>query len=107
MFSFVYGVLLGIVMLIFIGISLFLLLCMNVFTLPLTLLAFLLCKLLRRPRPRCRLYGLMVYPSWKANSNVSFTNSLSRYFERQRKKDAEKARRRFRVTHAWEERFFR
>lgn len=51
---------------------LFLLLCMNAFTLPVFLVCWLLCKITKHDSPRLRLYGLMTYPSWSASPGMTF-----------------------------------
>lgn len=86
---------------------LFYLFCMNVFTIPLFLLLYLVCCLLKVKRPRMRMYGLMTYPSWRSEPRFTFVGTIEWWFARQERKAKEKMRRkRFYVTHAWEERFF-
>ena len=45
-------------------IVLFLTLCMDVFTIPIFIILWAFCKLLKLRTPRLRAYGLMGYPSW-------------------------------------------
>ena len=87
-------------------ITLFLLLCMNVFTIPLFLMLYLFCKVFKISRPKMRMYGLMIYPSWSSKPRISLTNTIAWWSERQERKAKAKMRRSFYVTHAWEERFF-
>lgn len=42
----------------------FLFLCMNCFTIPLTMLLWLICRLLKLRTPHFTSYSLMVYPTW-------------------------------------------
>lgn len=97
-----YGMFYGCVLLIF----LFCLLCMNVFTIPLFFCLYLLCKLFKGKCPRLRMYGLMGYPSWSSEPGFKLANTIGRWSVRQERKAKEKMRRRFYVTHAWEERVF-
>ena len=95
----IYAIFYGCTLLVF----LFLLLCMNVFTVPVFLLLSLACFLFRRPRPKMRLYGLMVYPSWRSSPRFTLSNTIARR-SRQR---SQASKRGFRVTAPWEARFFK
>lgn len=89
-----------------IAIALFICLCMNVFTIPLYLLLYLVCKLFKFHAPKARMYGLMLYPSWSATRHFTFMGTLEKLAKRSEAKAKAKERRSFTVTHAWEERFF-
>lgn len=109
MFSLMRGLLTAIYALVYGGlllIFLFLLLCMNVFTLPISLILWLICALFKLRRPRLRFYGLMVYPSWRAKPRFTLSGTMEKWSARQRRKTSAKQRRSFNVTRAWEERFF-
>jgi len=55
---------------------LFLLLCMNVFTLHVFLVCWLFCKITKHDSPRLRLYCLMTYPSWSASPGRTFFGDI-------------------------------
>lgn len=84
-----------------VGIMLFLTFCMNVFTLPLYLLAYLFCKLVKLRTPRFAGYGLMVYPTWHWP-----TDSLLRDVDKAVHKEMKKVKKPWPVR-PWEARFFR
>lgn len=84
----------------------FLFLCMNVFTIPITLLLYLICKVFKLQTPRPRFYSLMIYPSWSKTAKYSFLNTVARYNQRNAAKARAKQRRQFEVTRPWEARFF-
>lgn len=84
---------------------LFILLCMNVFTIPLFILCWLFCKLFRLRTPRFAGYGFMVYPTWDDSPHNGYLDDLQR-MEREERKQDEARRRRTRPIRAWEERFF-
>lgn len=81
--------------------ALFLLLCMNVFTIPLFILSWLFCKLFRLRTPRFGGYGLMVYPTWSSRPHKGMMDDVR---EIERKNQAKV--RRYKPIRAWEERFF-
>lgn len=83
------------------GIALFLTFCMNVFTIPLYLLAYLFCKLIRLRTPRWAGYGMMLYPSWSR-----YSDSLLWDIKEIERKSMGKVKR-HRPIRAWEDRFFR
>ena len=90
----------------FILIALFFLLCMNVFTIPLFLLLWILCKLFKFSTPKARLYGLMIYPSWSQEKRFTFMGTLAKLTKRSRRKSEEKIRRTRVFFYPWEEWFF-
>ena len=83
----------------------FLYLCMNAFTIPLFIMCWLICKLIRVRTPRPALYSLMLYPSWRQDKRPSFLDHVSRWCKWQERKAIRKTRRYYPVR-AWEERFF-
>lgn len=98
-------VLAGIIGCILLLIVSFLYLCMNVFTLPLFILCWLLCKLLRLPVPRAALYSLMLYPSWKSGKHPGFFDHVAKWCKQRERRAAARRSRRAPIR-AWEERFF-
>lgn len=55
----------------------FIFLCFNVFTIPLFLLAWLFCKLLKLKTPKVGRYSLMLYPKWNDSVVPMFITTLS------------------------------
>lgn len=82
-------------------ISLFLLLCMNVFTIPIFIILWLFCKLFRLRTPHWGGYGFMVYPTWSNKPHKKMMDDL-----REIKKKEDKKVRKYKLIRAWEERFF-
>ena len=89
------------VRLMLIAVTLFLLLCMNVFTIPLFVLCWLFCKLFRLRTPRFGGYGFMVYPRWSDKPHKGMMDDIR---EVERKHQAKIKR--YTPIRAWEERFF-
>lgn len=85
----------------FVIIELFLLLCMNVFTVPMFVLTYLICKVFRLSIPHIGVYGLMIYPTWGNNPGKSVVDDL-REIEQKEKMKIRKRR----PIRAWEEGFF-
>lgn len=81
-------------------VELFLLLCMNVFTIPLFILCWLFCKLFHLRTPRFGGYGLMVYPRWSDKPPAKMMDDI-REIERKNKPKIKRY-----TIRAWEERFF-
>ena len=82
-------------------ITLFLLFCMNVFTIPLFILLWLPCKIFKRTTPHWRRYGTMFYPSWSYAKESSFTED-----EIKTKRKTDRSVKKHKPIRAWEERFF-
>lgn len=101
------GVIYTIVSLTVLMMALFILLCMNVFTIPFFLLMCLVCKLLKARLPRARLYGTMLYPSWKETASITFLGTVGNYCERSTKRSEAKMRKHWWYYPPWEARFFR
>ena len=83
----------------------YLFLCMNVFTIPLFVVCWLVCKLIKVRTPRAVLYSLMLYPSWKQGKRPSFLKDVQKWYKKQEREALRKSRRYYPVR-AWEERFF-
>ena len=79
----------------------FLFLCMNTFTIPLTVLQWLVCKLVKLRTPRFTNYSLMVYPTWNREPHKSLWEDIQ---EIKRKEDAKMKP--YRPIQALEEYFF-
>lgn len=79
----------------------FLFLCMNCFTIPLTMLLWLICRLLKLRTPHFTSYSLMVYPTWSYEPNGTLWNDVQKI---KQKEDAKIPK--YRPIRAWEERFF-
>ena len=92
--------------LIFLLIISFLFLCMNVFTIPIILLLYIVCRIFHWKTPKPRFYSLMLYPSWSDKAKFSFLDTVVRYNKKSVAKTNAKIRKRFEVTRSWEERFF-
>lgn len=86
-------------------IALFFLLCMDVFTVPLSLLICVLCGMGRKPMPCFRCYGLMLYPSWRAHPSFAFRNTVRKIHRARERRRTQNARKRFSVENPWEARF--
>lgn len=86
--------------------ALFFLTCMNVFTIPVFLLVCMACKLIKIKIPRARLYGTMLYPSWRETAGVTFLGTVEKVCKRSTAKSNEKIRRKQWFYHPWEARFF-
>lgn len=89
------------VRLMLIAVTLFLLLCMNVFTIPLFILCWLFCKLFRLRTPRFGGYGFMVYPRWSDKPHTGMMEDI-----RKIEKKHQAQIKRYTLIRAWEERFF-
>ena len=50
--------------LVYAGLSLYISLCMNAFTIPIFVLLYLPCKVFRIKTPKIKFKGFMLYPSW-------------------------------------------
>lgn len=85
----------------FILVALFLLLCMNVFTVPIYLICLLFSKLLKTNTPHVRFYGTMLYPSWSDKPGRTFWGDIKDI-----KKKSDKKAKAKKPIRAWEERFF-
>lgn len=92
--------------LIFLLIISFLFLCMNVFTIPIILLLYIVCRIFHWKTPKPRVYSLMLYPSWSDKAKFSFLDTVVRYNKKSVAKTNAKIRKQFEVTRSWEERFF-
>ena len=92
--------------LIFLLIVSFLFLCMNVFTIPIILVLYLICKVFHWKTPRPRFYSLMLYPSWSEKPKYSFRKTVVEYNKREVAKVNAKQRKGFVVTRPWEAWFF-
>ena len=84
----------------------FLFLCMNIFTIPVIMTVYVVCRLFHWKTPRIRFYSLMLYPSWSEKAKYSFINTVVKYNKRGVAKVHAKQRRQFEVTRPWEARFF-
>ncbi len=84
----------------------FIFLCMNVFTIPIILVLYIVCKVFYWKTPRPRFYSLMLYPSWSEKPKYSFINTVIKYNKRGADKANAKRRRQFEITRPWEARFF-
>lgn len=62
----------------------------NVFTIPITLIFKLVCRLAKKTTPRFRLYGLMLYPSWKESTDFTLRNTLKKISHKRTRKREEK-----------------
>ena len=82
-------------------ITAFLFLCMNIFTIPLTVLLWLICRWVKARTPHFANYSLMVYPTWSHKTNNSLWDDVQ---EIKRKEDAKIPK--YRPIRAWEEYFF-
>jgi hypothetical protein len=87
-------------------IALFFLLCMNVFTIPLFLLALLGCKVTTTRLPRARLYGTMLYPSWRETAGFTFRGTVDKITTKSIARGNAKMRRKWWYYPPWEARFF-
>lgn len=79
----------------------FLFLCMNALTIPLTLLLWVICRLVKLRTPHFANYSLMVYPTWSKNPHNSLWKDMQ---DIKRKEDAKIPK--YRLLRPWEERFF-
>lgn len=79
----------------------FLFLCMNIFTIPLTVLLWLICRLVKARTPHFTNYSLMVYPTWGRKPNNSLWDDVQ---EIKHKEDAKIPK--YRPLRPWEARFF-
>lgn len=79
----------------------FLFLCVNVFTIPSTLLLWLICRLFKLRTPHFANYSLMVYPTWSQKPH----NGLWRDVQEIKKKEDAKIPK-YRPLRPWEARFF-
>ncbi len=82
-------------------ISLFMLLCLNVLTIPIFIVLWLCCKLFRQQTPHWRRYGLMFYPSWSYAKERTFLDDEIRL-----KRKTDKKIKKHPPVRAWEEMFF-
>lgn len=89
------------VKLLMVMVMLFITLCMDVFTIPLFILCFLFCKLVKLRTPRFAGYGMMVYPTWHGSSG-----GLLRDVDKTVDKSMSKVKKPWTVTRPWEARFF-
>lgn len=69
----VFAAIIGCMMLIIVC---FFYLCMNAFTIPVFIICWLICKLIKVRTPRPALYSLMLYPSWRQDKRPA---SLTMY----------------------------
>lgn len=82
-------------------INMYLSLCLNVFTLPLFGVLYLLCKLLHLPTPHFGNFGLTFYPKWSYKPSPIMTA----YMKMQRNKELAKVKQ-HEERIPWEEVFF-
>lgn len=59
------------------GVSLFLTLSMNTFTIPLFVICLLFCKVFHLRRPGVGWYGLMLFPAWSDKSGSSMIAEMN------------------------------
>ena len=86
---------------VFVLVVCFLFLCMNVFTIPIFIVCYVVCRLLKMKTPRFAGYALMVYPTWSDGSHPTLSKDMR---EIDRKANAQVKR--YTPIRAWEERFF-
>ncbi len=79
----------------------FLLFCMNTFTIPVTVLLWLICRLFKLRTPHFTNYSLMVYPTWNRKPNNGLWEDMQKI---KRKEDAKIPK--YRPLRPWEARFF-
>ena len=56
--------------------SLYLLLCLNVFSVPVGLVSKLVCGLFRIRKPKFKRYGTLFYPSWSEGQGKTFIGDI-------------------------------
>jgi hypothetical protein len=78
----------------------FLSLCTNWLTIPVHLLAWVVCRLVKRTPPHLTRYCLTFYPTWSNAPHKTFTDTL-REIDRDSAKMAKARSRRFRPYETW------